>query len=189
MNIADYIGPETFEAIRALALGLLLFIVSSAALVLRKTVERGVEAYVKYIEGSAKEKDSQAHLASQKCFAYRLEKLTTRAVMDLEQTFVRKMKREKRWDKKAARIARDTAVEVMEKHAGPAGLAEMMACSGLDIEGLRDVFRTSVEAEVASKGSTDARSPIVSRGKGTDALDFDGSEDHTPVDGRLPPLP
>lgn len=91
---------------------------------------------------------SKAHFASFECATTKLEKLSTTAVADIEQTLVRTLKAEGRWTPETALAARDAALAVMMQHLGPKGLAELQECLGLAYEDVKDMALSYIEKQV-----------------------------------------
>lgn len=71
------------------------------------------------------------------------------AVLEVEQTYVRRMKAHGKWDKDAAQIARDTAVSVTMRHLND-GASDVMDAMGIhDPKVFAGKLRTMVEASVS----------------------------------------
>lgn len=152
---------ELLDALNSAALVVLLALISAIALTLRKVVNLGSERLVAWIDARAKTEESNAHLAALECVTRKLSTWAQTAVVELEQTLVRSLKREGKWNETTAREVRDAAVEVMKRHAGPAGLAELQKCTGLDMEVLEGMMRTYIENTVATLNRTRGQEPRV----------------------------
>lgn len=103
--------------------------------------------------------ESKAHFASFNCAMTKLEALSMNAVEEVEQTLVRQFKAEDKWGVETATEARDTAVEIVKKHLGKAGLAEVQGCLSLGLADVERLITTKVEAFVSRSGAGDG--PLV----------------------------
>lgn len=106
--------------------------------------------------------DSKAHSASFSCATEKLETLSVGAVMEVEQALVRQLKADQEWNADTAKLARDTAVEIVKRQLGEKGLAELQGCLGLALSDIEGLIRTKVEAIVSSEG--DGMGPVVPLG-------------------------
>jgi len=107
--------------------------------------------------------DSKAHAAAFSCATTKLETLTKGAVMEIEQTVVRKLKADEKWTPETARFARDSALEIVKRQLGQKGLAELQGCLGLALKDIEGLIRTKIETTVQSSGS--GSGPVVDLGE------------------------
>lgn len=166
-SFSSFLGPEGVATLQSVVLALFLAALTAVSLVIRKGIAAGSAAAVKWIEAKAAETESSAHYAALKCLTSRLDTLSTNAVAEVEQTLVRKFKKQGKWDSKSARMARDTAVDVMRRQLGEQGMEELKQCSGLAKEAIIGMFRTWVERKVSEQGST-TDAPVVAMGDNPD---------------------
>jgi hypothetical protein len=165
------VGPEIlveaqslFETVILAALGALGTIFTVGMAFLSRRIVAWFDAKAKKAKADAKSAEAGAHYEALKCMTEKLETLSTTAVAEVEQTLVRQFKSEPQgWNAETALRARDTAVEVMTRHAGEKGLAAMMECSGLARDALLGMFRTWVEMKVGQSSTKDKSPPL---GKG-----------------------
>lgn len=161
---------QATELVRTLVLGVLglLFTLVSAGLVwLRTRISTWVSAKVEKAKADAETAESTAHYEALRCFTETVGELAARAVDEVEQTMVRDLKENKKWSVDTAREARDTAVEIMVRHAGELRMERLQRCSGLGQDALVDLFRTYVESKIRRDKSSEkpaglgAKSPVV----------------------------
>jgi len=114
-----------------------------------------------WLEAKGKGAKASAALKALQCFNEKLRTLATSAVAEVEQTLVRQLKADGTWNAETAMKARDTAVEVMTRHAGENGLAALKECGGMALPALMGVFRTWVEMIVGETGAKGKNAPIV----------------------------
>ena len=110
---------------------------------------------------------SKAHGEAFACATTKLEKLTQNAVQEVEQTLVRQLKADEKWDAGTAKEARDTAVEIVKKHLGEKGMVELKDCMGVAVDTVEGMIRTHVEKHVYSMNATSGagKAPLVPLGK------------------------
>lgn len=129
---------------------------------LSKRISAWFQAKAKKAKADAKSAEAVAAYEALKCLTERLEMLSTTAVAEVEQTLVRQLKAEKgAWNAETALRARDTAFEVMKRHAGEKGMAQLQECSGLALPALEGMFRTWIEMKVGESGGKSEGSPVV----------------------------
>lgn len=132
-------------------------VISALGTVLVAAIGLGTRKVLKFLDG-------KAYAATFECAIKKIGTLTKNAVMEVEQTLVRQIKKDKKWDVDTAREARDTAVSIVERHLGENGMVELGNCLGLVRESLQGMLRTYVERHVNEMGSTNGESPIVAMG-------------------------
>lgn len=162
------VDPQIVEEIQAVIqtfiLGVLGLLGTGATLgivFLRAKLVTYIDGKSKQAEAEGRSAESTAHLEAFNCVVGKLDTWSTAAVQQVEQTVVRHLKKEKKWNVDTARGARDTAVDVMTELAGETGLAELETCTGKTSEAILSMFRTWIEMKVADAGSTDTDAPIV----------------------------
>lgn len=109
--------------------------------------------------------NGKAHAATFQCAIGKLEMLTKNAVDEVEQTLVRQLKADDKWDADTAKEARDTAVRIAKRHFGDKGLKELASCMGHTAGSIDGMLRTYVEKHVRAMGTTNGSSPVVSMGE------------------------
>ena len=107
--------------------------------------------------------DSKAHMASFSCATGKLETLVMGATMEMEQTLVRQLKEDDKWDAETAKMVRDTAVGIVKRQLGERGLEELKGCLGLALADIDGIIRTKIEAFVGQSGT--GQGPVVAPGK------------------------
>ena len=109
--------------------------------------------------------EGKAHAATFQCAVNKLETVTKNAVDEVEQTLVRQLKADGKWNAETAREARDTAVDVAKRQLGEKGMEELEGCLGHAREAIEGMLRTYVEKQVRGHGNSGSDSPIVAMGK------------------------
>lgn len=157
------VDPEIVGAaqnlLKTAVLALLGFLGTAASIgltVARKRIMAWVTAKANKAQSDAKGSESSAHYEAMRCVVLKLDTWSTHAVAEVEQTLVRQLKADKKWNTETALEARDTAVEIMTRHAGDHGLSELQQCTGLGLQGVLGMFRTWIESKV-SKQQSDTR--------------------------------
>lgn len=145
--------PEVLEVLNTALVAVLIALLGALSLAARKLIALGSGKLIAWLDAKARETESKAHLAALTCVTEKLETWSTAAVAEVEQTLVRQLKRDDKWNDTTARLARDTAVDIMRRHAGPLGMAELKQCTGLAQEVIEGMFRTWIEKKVASMGT------------------------------------
>lgn len=170
--------PVIADAWQSTMQTVVLAVIGLLGTVLTGLITIGSRKLLAWLDAKAKSSGSEAHYAAFKCATEKLSTWSRSAVDEVEQTVVRKLKRQDKWNKETARMARNTAVDVMVRHAGDQGLAELEQCLGVGREVVLGMFRTWVEKQVRADGSSGDKSPIVSMGDdASDDLDGDGIPD------------
>lgn len=161
--IAD---PEIVSAAQELAktavlavLGFLGTATTIGLAIASKRIIGWFNAKIEKAKAEAKGAESVAHYEAMKCVTQKLDTWSTTAVAEVEQTLVRQLKADKTWDPNTALEARDTAVEIMKRHAGEGGLSELQQCTGLALPGIEGMFRTWVETKVSQQQSDSRPDP------------------------------
>lgn len=152
-----FVVSQAQELVKTLVLGLLGLlgtVFGVAILWVRTQATEWFNAKIEKAKSDAKTAESAAHYEAFRCFTERLTQLATKAVDEVEQTMVRELKADKKWNVDTARKARDTAVEIMVRHAGEDGLKELQHCGKIGLDALMGMFRTYVESEVVRRGSS-----------------------------------
>lgn len=93
--------------------------------------------------------ESKTHSAAFACATEKLTALVAEAVLDTEQSLVKKLKEAGQWDATAMGSARDSAYDSVVRNLGPAGLKEVMGCLKLDESGLAGRISGMIEAYLA----------------------------------------
>lgn len=162
------IDPEILSAIQDLgktaalaAIGLISLGLTIGSAYLSKRFVAWIEAKQQKALSDARTAESAAHLEAFKCVSQKLDTWAENAIRQVEQTVVRKLKREKNWNADTAKMALDTAVDVMKQQAGDSGMAELQQCTGQAVKGIEALFRTWIEAKNADRGEKNDDSPIV----------------------------
>ena len=168
--------PVVADAWQATMQTVVLAVISLLGTLLTALIGVGSKKLMQWLDARAKASGSEAHYAAFKCATEKLSTWSRSAVDEVEQTIVRKLKREDKWDKNTARGARDTAVDVMTRHAGEQGMAELQECLGVTKDVVLGMFRTWIEKQVRADGSSGNGSPIVSMGDDAEG-DLDGGHD------------
>jgi hypothetical protein len=160
------VDPEILSALQDLgktaaltALGLISTALTIGAAYLSKRLISWIEAKQEKAKADARTAESTAHLEAFKCVSQKLDTWSTNAIRQVEQTVVRKLKRENNWNAETAKMALDTAVDVMKQQAGNVGMNELQQCTGHAVAGIESMFRTWIEAKNAATG-TGSKSPI-----------------------------
>ena len=109
--------------------------------------------------------EGKAHASTFECAIGKLTTITQNAVDEVEQTLVRQLKADNKWNADTAKEARDTAVGIAKRHLGEDGLKELAGCLGHAEESLEGMFRTYVEKHVRAMGTTNGKSPVVAMGE------------------------
>lgn len=136
--------PEMTEQIFPLTLAVLSAVVS---MVLIPSIRAGGKHLAGLLE--SKGADARFSVATMKTAG-----LLSDAIGEVEQTFVRRMKAKGEWDGDAAKLARDTAVEVTKRHLGDGGIAEVMEGFGIKDPAVFDgKLRTMVESIVDDRSN------------------------------------
>lgn len=97
--------------------------------------------------------ESKTHSAAFACATEKLTALVAEAVQDTEQTFVKDMKKQGKWDAGAASLARGAAYDAVMRTLGPEGRQEVLGCLKLDEDGLAQRVYQMIEALIGSKKS------------------------------------
>lgn len=164
IDIDPQIVAEAQSLIQTFILGVLGLLATGVTLgigFLHAKISTYIQGKSKRAEAEGRSAESAAHLEAFNCVVGKLDTWSTAAVKQVEQTLVRKLKKEKKWDGETARLARDTAVDVMTELAGETGLAELQTCTGKTSKAIVSMFRTWVEMKVADAGSKSADAPVV----------------------------
>ena len=168
--------PVVVDAWQSTLQTVVLAVIGLLGNVITGLITVGSGKIMKWLDAKSKASGSEAHYAAFKCATEKLSTWSRSAVDEVEQTVVRKLKRENKWDKGTARMARDTAVEVMTRHAGEHGMAELQDCLGVGKDVVLGMFRTWIEKQVRDDGSSGNGSPIVAMGDDAEG-DLDGHVD------------
>lgn len=154
-------AQSLFQTIILGALGVLGTLVTVGLTFLSKRIIAWFDAKAAKAKADAKSAEAGAHYEALRCMTEKLEMLSTTAVAEVEQTLVRQFKSDGTWNAETALRARDTAVEVMTRHAGEKGIASLMECSGLARDALMGMFRTWIEMKVGESGEKSKDAPVV----------------------------
>jgi len=164
MNIA-FLSLDD-PATQTLMQSVVLAVISALGAVLTATITLASKKALQWLDG-------KAHAATFQCAMSKIESVTRSAVDEVEQTLVRQLKEDDRWDVETARGARDTAVEIAKRHLGIRGMKELEGCLGHAQDSIEGILRTHVEmyvkrenVERSTGSATDGKKrPIVRMGK------------------------
>ncbi len=90
--------------------------------------------------------DAKVHDARFHCATEKIAHFTENAIAEAKQTTVKLLKETKKWDADAAKTVRDGVVDVVKRHLGKRGLAELKGCMGHDEKIVDGMIRTQIEA-------------------------------------------
>lgn len=157
ISLISFISLEDPEIQSALQ-NLVLLVISVLGTVVTAGITVASKKALKWLDG-------KSHAATFQCAVSKIETVTKNAVDEVEQTLVRQLKAEEKWDGDTAKQARDTAVDIAKRHLGDQGIKELSGCMGHTAESMEGMFRTYVEKHVRNMGSTGNESPLVAMGK------------------------
>lgn len=120
---------------------------------------------------------SKVHVESFRCASEKLDKLVGDAVVEAERTLVREYQAAKADGKltvEDGEKVRDAVVDVVKRHLGKRGLAEIEGCLGIEREHVEGMIRTRIESALDRLKKNDVASPSHAPGNL-------GPDDETPV--------
>lgn len=97
---------------------------------------------------NAKVHDARFHCATEK-----ISHFTANAIAEAEQTTVKQLKKDGKWDVEKAKTVRDSVVDVVKRHLGPQGLKELKGCLGHDEKVIEGMIRTQIESFLNKTGN------------------------------------
>ena len=142
--------PQILEALRGLLSTFILGLVSLLAAAMVAGLALGRKKLNAWVSSKVASAESDAHYDAFECATGKLETLTKNAVLEVEQTLVRQLKADKKWDAETAVEARDAAVAVALNHLGSQGMGELEKCLGHGPDIINGMLRTYVEKHVSS---------------------------------------
>lgn len=126
---------------------------------------------------------AKVHDASFHCAMEKLARTTEDAVLEAQQTTVKTLRKEGAWTRDTALQVRDQVFDVVRRHLGPKGWAELKGCLGTTDQVLEGRVHTMIEAAVAKLKGIGATGKTVNIAAAKVEAEID--PDITAVDGPV----
>ena len=91
----------------------------------------------------------KSHDARFHCAMDKIGSLTEAAVLEASQTTVKRLRAADKWGANTAAGVRSDVVDVVKRHLGSKGWAEVKSCLGQSNEVIEGMIRTQIEAQLA----------------------------------------
>lgn len=128
---------------------------------------------------------AKVHDASFHCAMEKLARTTEDAVLEAQQTTVKTLRKEGAWTRETALEVRDNVYDVVRRHLGPKGWAELKGCLQTTDVVLEGRVHTMIEAAVAKLKGAGTKKLIDAKVTAVEGVPVELDPDVTAVDGPV----